>query len=142
VPPLRERPEDILPLALYFLDHFNAKFGKEVGPLAPEAFAALEAAPWPGNVRELQHAIERAVAVKAAGPVSPADLGLGAPAAAAAAHAPAAPFREAREAFEREYFAGLIKAAGGNISEAARMSGIARQNFYAHIKRLGLVLDS
>ncbi len=141
VPPLRERPEDILPLALYFLDHFNEKFGKEVGPLTPEAFAALEAAPWPGNVRELQHAIERAVAVKAAGPVAAADLGLGSTAPAAEARA-AAPFREAREAFEREYFAGLIKAAGGNISEAARMSGIARQNFYAHIKRLGLAAES
>ncbi len=95
---------------------------------------------WPGNVRELQHAIERAVAVKAAGPVAAADLGLGSTAPAAEARA-AAPFREAREAFEREYFAGLIKAAGGNISEAARMSGIARQNFYAHIKRLGLTAD-
>jgi len=142
VPPLRERPEDILPLALYFLDHFNAKFGKEVGPLTPEAFAALEGAEWAGNVRELQHAVERAVAVKAAGPVSPADLGLGATAAAASAQAPAAPFREAREVFEREYFAGLLAAAGGNVSEAARMSGIARQNFYAHIKRLGLVMES
>jgi len=139
VPPLRERPEDVMPLALYFLDHFNAKFGKEVGPLTPEAFAALEAAPWPGNVRELQHAVERAVAVKAAGPVAPADLGLGgaAPAATSTARA-TAPFREAREAFEREYFAGLLAAAGGNVSEAARLSGIARQNFYAHIKRLGM----
>jgi two-component system response regulator HydG len=144
VPPLRERPEDIMPLALYYLDHFNDKFGKEVGPLTPEAFAALEAAAWAGNVRELQHAVERAVAVKAAGPITPADLGL-APAAAApatAAHAPAAPFREARDVFEREYFAGLLAAAGGNVSEAARMSGIARQNFYAHIKRLGLVPES
>ncbi len=136
VPPLRERPEDIMPLALYFLDHFNAKFGKEVGPLTPEAFAALEAAPWPGNVRELQHAIERAVAVKGTGPIALVDLG---PAAAPAASARAtAPFREAREAFEREYFAGLLAAAAGNVSEAARLSGIARQNFYAHIKRLGL----
>ena len=141
VPPLRERPEDILPLALYFLDHFNAKFGKEVGPIAPEAFVVLEAAPWPGNVRELQHALERAVAVKAAGPIAPADLGLGSAAPAASARA-TAPFREARDAFEREYFAGLLAAAGGNVSEAARLSGIARQNFYAHIKRLGLVTDS
>ncbi|MBI4989985.1 MAG: sigma-54-dependent Fis family transcriptional regulator [Rhodocyclales bacterium] len=144
VPPLRERPEDIMPLALYFLDHFNGKFGKEVGPFTPEAFAALEAAAWAGNVRELQHAVERAVAVKAAGPITPGDLG--APAAtaalAAAAHSPAAPFREARDAFEREYFTGLLAAAGGNVTEAARLSGIARQNFYAHIKRLGIVTES
>lgn len=132
-----------MPLALFFLDHFNDKFGKEVGPLTPEAFAALEAAAWAGNVRELQHAVERAVAVKAAGPISTADLGLAQTIAPApAAPAPAAPFREARDVFEREYFAGLLAAAGGNVSEAARMSGIARQNFYAHIKRLGLVPES
>jgi DNA-binding NtrC family response regulator len=78
------------------------------------------------------------------GPITPADLGLaratGAPVTASSA--PAAPFREARDIFEREYFAGLLAAAGGNVSEAARLSGIARQNFYAHIKRLGIVPDS
>ena len=142
VPPLRERPEDILPLALYFLDHFNGKFGKEVGPFTPEAFAALEAAEWAGNVRELQHAVERAVAVKPEGPVTAADLALRAADGPAAAGTQTAPFREARDAFEREYFTGLLAAAGGNISEAARLSGIARQNFYAHIKRLGIVTES
>ncbi len=143
VPPLRERPEDIMPLALHFLDHYNRRFGKDVGTFTPEAFAALESAAWAGNVRELQHAVERAVAVKATGLVSAADLGLraeGAP--AAAGRAPAATFREARDAFEREYFTGLLAAAGGNVSEAARRSGIARQNFYAHIKRLGIVVES
>ena len=142
VPPLRDRPEDIMPLALYFLDHFNRKFGKEVGPFSPEAFATLEAATWAGNVRELQHAVERVVAIKATGPIVPGDLGLAAGVPAAAAAAPAPSFREARDTFEREYFSGLLTAAGGNVSEAARMSGIARQNFYAHIKRLGIVMES
>jgi transcriptional regulator of acetoin/glycerol metabolism len=52
------------------------------------------------------------------------------------------PFREARERFERAYFANLLQLTGGNVSEAARLSGIARQNFYAHIKRLGIVTES
>jgi transcriptional regulator of acetoin/glycerol metabolism len=51
-------------------------------------------------------------------------------------------FREARERFERAYFANLLQLTGGNVSEAARLSGIARQNFYAHIKRLGIVTES
>ena len=52
------------------------------------------------------------------------------------------PFREARERFERDYFANLLHLTGGNVSEAARLSGIARQNFYAHIKRLAIVTSS
>lgn len=51
-------------------------------------------------------------------------------------------FRAARERFERAYFANLLKITGGNVSEAARLSGIARQNFYAHIKRLAIVMES
>jgi len=57
-------------VALLFLDQFNSKFGKAAGPFAPEALAALEAAPWPGNVRELQHVIERAVVVNVRGRLS------------------------------------------------------------------------
>lgn len=52
------------------------------------------------------------------------------------------PFREARERFERAYFTNLLQMTGGNVSEAARLSGIARQNFYAHIKRLTIVTES
>jgi len=141
-PPLRERREDITPLALYFLDHYNRRFGKDAGPFTPEAMRALEAAPWPGNVRELQHAVERAVALKA-GPIAPEDLTSGAPAPEAAPPA-AGPlsYESARERFERAYFEQLLKAAGGNVSEAARMAGISRQNFYAHLKRWGIVTET
>lgn len=55
---------------------------------------------------------------------------------------PPLPFREARARFERAYFANLLQITGGNISEAARLSGLARQNFYAHIKRLTIVIKS
>jgi two-component system response regulator HydG len=140
IPPLRERREDILPLALHFLDHFNRKFRKDVGPFAPAALEALEAAPWPGNVRELEHAIERVVAVKPAGPIAAADLAL--PAGAAEPQASPLDYREAREQFERGYFARLLAAAGGNVSEAARVSGLARQNLYPHLKRWGLVTEA
>jgi len=52
------------------------------------------------------------------------------------------PFREARDRFERAYFTNILQMTGGNVSEAARLSGIARQNFYAHIKRLSVVTES
>lgn len=139
IPPLRERPEDVMSLALYFLDHYNRKFGKEVGPFTPEAATALEAAPWPGNVRELQHVIERVVAVKPSGLIAAADLGAFATAASAGRQQRLVPFRDARDEFEREYFSRLLEGAGGNISEAARLSGLARQNLYPYLKRFGLV---
>jgi DNA-binding NtrC family response regulator len=140
VPSLRERREDILPLALFFLDHFNRKFNKSAGPLQADAVASLEGATWAGNVRELKHTIERAVVINAGGPVSSADLGLGA--AASEAHSlptQALPYREAHLRFERTYFSNLLKLADGNVSEASRLSGIARQNIYGHLERAGVV---
>jgi two-component system response regulator HydG len=99
--------------------------------------AALEAAMWPGNVRELQHAVERAVAVNAGTPIAAHDLAL---AAIERIHSDAGgevlPFREARERFEREYFANVLRAAKGNVSEAARISGIARQNLHSRVTKL------
>ena len=143
LPPLRQRREDVLPLAAFFLDHFNRKFGKSAGPLTPAALAVLEAAAWAGNVRELKHAVERAVVGNAGGPISAAALGIaeGAPAAPDGV-APALPYREARDNFERQYFEQLLHLASGNISEAARLAGIARQNFYGHMERLGMVTKS
>jgi len=140
IPPLRERREDILPLALLFLDHFNTKFAKHVGPFTPEAVVAMEAAHWSGNVRELRHAVERAVVINAGGPVTPSDLGISPGSAVKPlAAAQVLPYREAREGFEREYFEALLQFTGGNVSEAARLSGLARQNFYNHMQQLGIV---
>jgi len=143
VPPLRQRQEDIVPLALFFLDHFNRKFGKKVGPFAPGTIAAMEVAHWAGNVRELKHAIERAVVINLGGPIFPADLGIASGDLPRSAPSPQfLPFRDARERFEHEYFSNLLQATGGNVSEAARLSCLARQNFYNHIKQLGIVIDA
>jgi len=144
IPPLRERREDIVPLALHFLHHFNEKFGKEVGPLTPEAIRLLEGFSWPGNVRQLQHSIERIVALHPGGPVNsmhmdqitraaePTDPG----------RQTIQPYAEERKAFERDYLERLFAATGGNVSEAARISGLARQNLYAHKKKWGGVTES
>ncbi len=140
IPPLRERQEDVMPLALHFLDRYNRKFGRNLGPFTPEAALSLETAPWPGNVRQLENVIERVVAVKSDGHITQADLGDLSP--AGEAHASLSDFREARNAFERDYFTRLMAVADGNISEAARLSGLARQNLYPHLKRHGIVTDT
>src|SRR5262249_31902795 len=61
IPPLRERPEDILPMARVFIDHYNVKFRGHGEGVAPEASRLVLAHGWPGNVRELRNAIERAM---------------------------------------------------------------------------------
>jgi len=147
LPPLREREGDIVALATHFLDRYNAKFGKACGPFTPAAMSALEVCRWEGNVRQLQHCIERAVALHAGGPLDAMHLfPAGAPPQSAVAGQPASAatlgYQEARADFERGYLSRLLEATGGNVSEAARLSGIPRQNFYVKVKRWGLSLKS
>jgi DNA-binding NtrC family response regulator len=64
LPPLRDRREDILPLAQHFIEKYNEENGRKVSEqIAPDVLALLEAYSWPGNVRELENAIERAVVI-------------------------------------------------------------------------------
>ncbi len=148
LPPLRERAGDVVLLATHFLDHFNAKFAKKVGPFSPAALQALETQAWPGNVRQLKHAIERLVALHPGGPVDASHLAgviEEAPAVAAAPGSGVAVevlgYQDARQGFERDYLRRLFASAGGNVSEAARLSGIPRQNLYVRMKRWGLVTE-
>lgn len=147
MPPLRERSGDILPLAMHFLEAFNAKFGRRCGPFTPAAVQALESHAWEGNVRELQHCIERTVALHTDGPVSDMHLfpeGIDALRSVAPLASPvdsALGYQDARATFERDYMVRLLDAAHGNVSEAARLSGIPRQNLYVRMKRWGIVTD-
>jgi DNA-binding NtrC family response regulator len=144
MPPLRERPGDVVPLAIHFLDQFNSKFGKHCGPFTPAAVRALEACRWEGNVRQLQHCIERVVALHGEGPIDAPHLF---PAGMPAAPLPAPPaatalsYQDARAGFERDYLRRLLDSAGGNVSEAARLSGIPRQNLYVRMRRWGIVTE-
>lgn len=148
LPPLRERDGDIIRLAVHFLDRYNAKFGKQCGPFTPAAVRAMEACRWPGNVRELQHCIERVVALLPGGMIdaihfSPTcDTSAQAQTVALVAPDTALAYQAARADFEREYLRRLLAACGGNMSEAARSSGIPRQNLYVRMKRWGFVTES
>jgi DNA-binding NtrC family response regulator len=146
VPPLAERPDDILPLAERFLQRLPGPDGAPPAVLAEAARAALVQHEWPGNVRELQNRVHRAKLICAGGTVTAEHLGLpasgarprapaeSAPAAAAAAHA-STPDPE-RAALEEA----LLKA-GGVVSRAAAEMGLSRQALYRRMERVGIVLE-
>ena len=143
--PLRERSGDIVRLAVHFLDRYSQRFGKQCGPFTPAAVQALENHRWPGNVRQLQHCIERVVALQEGGTIDAVDLGsiCERPNETGSTHGngvvPSLAYQHARAEFEREYMQRLVESAGGNMSEAARTSGIPRQNLYVRMKRWGVI---
>jgi len=74
IPPLRERPEDIMPLVGFFIDHYNNKFKRHIESVTPDAQRLLLAHDWPGNVRELRNAIERAMILEESSQITAASL--------------------------------------------------------------------
>jgi len=136
VPPLRRRPEDILPLAAHFLQHFGTRYGKAVPGLSPEAATLLRRHPWPGNVRELEHVIERAVILWERGPIRPEELTVDLMAVAS----DGVPDQEllTLEELEREYIRRVLRRVRGHKSRAARILGINRKTLLEKRKRYGL----
>jgi DNA-binding NtrC family response regulator len=133
VPPLRERREDVAPLAEKFLAAYAAKHGRPARRFDDAALAALGSYDFPGNVRELANVVERAVIVSDGREVGAGDL----PEAVLAAAARGAR-RERRPTLaelEADYIQEVLAAARGNKSEAARVLGISRKNLYERLAR-------
>ena len=137
LPPLRDRGEDIPLLAYHFLRKYAARSGREINRISLEAMRAMRSHSWPGNVRELENALERAVVMARGEVILPGDL----PPSVADTSAPSVsqdlpldlPFMDAKkqavERFEAGYVKAMLKRSGGNVSEAARQSGMDRSNF-------------
>jgi DNA-binding NtrC family response regulator len=137
LPPLRDRPEDILPLAAHFL-HQAGRRGAPV--LSPDAGRRLLAHPWPGNVRELRNAMERVAALVRTAVVEAEDLaflGEGAAPPEATA-APDGDLPGAVAQLESAMIRRALAAAAGNRAEAARRLGIHRQRLYEKLRKYGL----
>ncbi len=138
IPPLRERGEDALLLARWFLANFAREFGRRVRGLAPDAVAAIAAHRWPGNVRELENRIRRAVLMSDGALVCAADLEL------VAADDPAGSaldLRAARTRAEREAIERALARSQGSVSAAARLLGISRPTLYGLLEAHGLAAD-
>jgi DNA-binding NtrC family response regulator len=132
IPPLRERGEDIVLLAEFFLKKFAHKYKKEVQGLTREAKQKLMRYPWPGNVRELQHAMERAVILSKAAWLKPNDFML--------TPQPEKKKSELEEILNLEQLElnaikRALKLRHGNVSEAAELLGITRYALYRKMSK-------
>jgi DNA-binding NtrC family response regulator len=133
VPPLRERRDDILPLARVFLADASRRTGRKVGSFSPQAAHQLLRYDWPGNVRELENAVERAVVLARGARVDVEDLPDEVALALPGAHSPS----EVRplEAVERDYILAVVQANGGNKVKAAEQLGIGTATLYRKLKQ-------
>ncbi len=151
LPPLRERGEDVVLLARHFAEQAARETGRQAPDLAAETVEKIKTYAWPGNVRQLANVMRRAVLLKRAGPLSPADVEFGPPAAPSAAVPPQEEGMEAaleraielaldsgqtnlyprlRELLERELLRLALSRFGGNQVQAAKTLGIARSTLW------------
>lgn len=144
LPPLRNRPEDIIPLAEYFLAHFCVKAHRPTLELSKDAERRLITHGWPGNVRELRNLMERVAFLSNGDRVEVSDLAFilsprqndeGTPLGIDSG------LMEATSRFQEEYIRRAARLANGNLSEAARMLGLHRSNLYRKMKQLGMEIE-
>lgn len=146
IPPLRERPRDIVPLTLGFIDEFATTHGIRIERIHPEFLAALKNYDWPGNIRELKNHIRRAVLFSRGGQLTVQDLALGLLQPRAGASTPAGlTLREstslsARVAVtEQEILEAALRANGYRRTATAQALGISRVGLYKKMRKYGLL---
>src|SRR5450631_1952983 len=139
LPPLRERGDDILLLANYFLRIFNEEYRKKVRRFSSSSVRFLEGYEWPGNVRELKNRVQRAIIMSDAAALEPSDLGceMELPELTEEIQ-PAVSLREAKERVEREMIAAEIHRQNGNIVKSAEALGVSRPTLYDLIRKHNL----
>lgn len=140
IPALRERREDILPLAQHFVGIYNRSFKREIRGFSKDAAAALLMHPWPGNVRELRNAVERAMVLEESPVIETASLppeitGIRPPAGGDSADEDLSLKRS-----ERRLVTCALERARGNQTAAAGMLGITRDGLRYKIRKHGLIL--
>ena len=136
LPPLRERREDILPLAGAFLEELGPIVGRPCAGISKEARDALLAYAWPGNVRELRNAIERAVILCDGGLITAEHLPL--PRGGNGRGSAASAGGQTLEDVERELVENALRDARNNKAQAARLLGITRAQLYSRLQKYGI----
>jgi two-component system, NtrC family, nitrogen regulation response regulator NtrX len=139
VPPLRERKEDIPVLVEHFNTRFSAEYGKMAKQFEPDAIEALQLHDWPGNVRELKNIIERIVIMTSSQKIDAASL----PVFETINDTDSASFRfpnfkEATDAYQREFIMRKLAESDGNVARAAEEMGVDRSHLYRRMRNLGI----
>ena len=135
LPALRERPEDILPLAEHFLRKAKKKLGGAAVKFSPAAADALRRYRWPGNVRELEHVIERVLIMASGASIAPGDLP---PEMLPSAESSKNDPRETLDDAEKRHILQAIEDCGGNQVAAAKRLGVARNTLWRKLKAYGI----
>ncbi len=133
LPPLRERRDDVAPLATHFLRRHASRYAKKLDGFDAAAMRMLLDHSWPGNIRELDHAIERAVLLAAGGSIRPADLALKSGGAG-----PSRIEDLTLEEVEKTLIQKALARFDGNVSQAAKALGLSRSALYRRIAGYGL----
>ncbi len=147
LPPLRERIEDVAPLADRFLGQLAERLGREKKRLDTSAIAKLSRHAWPGNVRELRNVLERSAVLAGGDEITGDDIELDAGGADRPVRTPDldTPFADAKrqtvEDFERQYLSEALREHEGNVSRTANAIGMVRQSLQQKIRELGLKAD-
>ena len=139
LPPLRERPEDVAPLANHFLEKLRSRTGSPASAFAPEALVALQRYPWPGNVRELENAVEHTLVFCDSEQVQLSDLPGHISGAPPSAHLPLPEgdrsLPEILEDLERQLILRAYEKAKGVKTECARLLGIKTSALYYKLEK-------
>ena len=133
LPALRERKEDIVPLAQLFLERFAEKYHRPLTGIAPNAAEMLTEGRWSGNIRELQNCIEKAVILSEGRELTAKDIQL-----ESVAKPAGTTIKAVSEAEEERLVREAMDRTEGNISAAAKMLGVSRPTLYAKLKKYGL----
>lgn len=130
IPPLRERGDDVILLAEFFLEKYATKYNKKIKGISRDAKIMLARYGWPGNVRELQHAVERAVIMEESTIIKPYSLMIPQKDKNSNVPLPQSEMTMNLEELERDAIERAMKRANGNISHAAELLGITRYSLY------------
>jgi DNA-binding NtrC family response regulator len=138
LPPLRERRDDILPLANSFLKKFSAQANRDLRGFSAAAIERLTSFDWPGNIRQLQNEVQRAVLLSEGDEVALSDLSVSATRSASGAVEESDSGFTLLESVEKNTIIQTLKEANGNKLETAKRLGIGRQTLYNKIKAYGI----
>ena len=131
LPPLRERGDDIVVLAKYFLSRYTKEFDSKVKGFAPGALIALRKYAWPGNIRQLENRLKKAVVLAETALVTPEDLDI-----RPENLEPIVPLALAKEEFQKRYVSEILERNNGNRTKTAKDLGVDPRTIFRHLERM------